>query len=101
MVMSVKEQILSLEEQLANIKGPYSAKRKADIQQQINELKKNDEPEESDNAFSRAQNKVIDTAVDSDIPAGWVVVTQKQVEDFEREGRLFGFDPDRMIALIK
>ena len=116
MVMSIQEEITALEEQLANTKGPGSVAKKAEIQAKIDELKKDDEavPEEnapaeedkSEPAVSR--NGPIEDAKAEQFPGRrlpkaneWIKVTIEQVKAAENDGSLMGFDPDKMVALIR
>jgi len=125
MVMSIKEEITALEEQLENTKGPGSVAKKKDIQAKIDALKEQDKPagdeppeeekkekkkdekeEESPPAVSRPgpiEEAKLEKFPGRILPPGkeWLPVTLKQVQEAEKEGTLQGFDPDKMIALIR
>ena len=110
MVMSIEEQLDMLEQKKSKIKGPGSKDKKAEIQQQIDDLKNSvkDEPEEKKES-SRPETPDDGTISDEDmivkdtrpIPKNWVKVTMEQVQEAEKSGKLYGFDPKKMIALLR
>lgn len=116
MVMSLKDEITALEEQLANTKGPGSVAKKKDLKAKIKALKKedalaDDEKTEADEDTSEpavSRNGPIEEAKKEQFPGRalpvakeWIKVTLEQVQEAENEGTLMGFDPDKMIALIR
>ena len=93
MVLSVKEQITDLEEQLENTKGPGSKAKKAEINRQLDALKTLKEPVDVDSDELVPDEKPI--------PKDYVKVSWEEIKTAEKNGTLYGFDPDKMIALIR
>lgn len=111
MVMSVKEEITSLEEQFVNTKGPGSIAKRKELQDRIDALKKD---EADDNITSIARDLPIPapdvkTAPTSDVPildirpmpTKWIKASVQQVQAAEAAGTLCGYDPDKGLALIR
>ena len=111
--MSVEEQITALEEQKVNTKGPGSVAKKKAIQGEIDDLR---ESLEDDGDYQAPeQPPLVQTpppmppGVDDEdlpgenvpLPTKWIRVTAQQVKDAEANRTLCGYDPDKMIALIK
>ena len=115
MVMSLKEEITALEEQLENTKGPGSVAKKKEIQAKIKALKKENQaepeekqPEEKDQGPAISRNGPIEDEKLEQFPGRalpeateWIKVTLETVKLAEQEGTLMGFDPDKMVALIR
>lgn len=109
MVMSIEEEIQSLEQELANVKGTGSKAKKEEIQKKIDELKKSskddavvdDSPEEKSKEAVKPGEEDMIVPDKRPMPTKWVKVTEEQVTIAQDEGRLVGFDPDKMIALIR
>ena len=127
MVMSIKEEITALEEQLENTKGPGSKAKKADIQAKIDALKKEDTPTVSE-AEKEEEYKEENLKEDQDVakkegynrdkkiaeeklkqfpgrllPPGkeWIKVTPKQLQEAQNDGTLMGYDDKNCTALIR
>jgi len=106
--MSIQDQIVALEAERDNTKGPGSKAKKVDIQAKIDALKaeidaippKETPPppppkkEETDKEKSLVPKAPV-------IPEGWIPVTQQKLKDFEKQGVLIGYDPKNGVALIK
>ena len=116
MVMSIKEEITALEEQLENTKGLGSVAKKKKIQAKINALKKEDalEPgEESEDEVPAPPTAVsrpgaLEEAKLEQFPGRvlpkakeWVSVTAEEVKRAQEDGSLVGFDEKKMVALIR
>ena len=93
MALSRQEQITALEEQIENTKGLGSKERRKALQAELDSLK-------AVKPLSKAEQDqpVMDTRVD---PTAWVAVTEKEVLQAEADGTLFGYDPDKKLALIR
>jgi hypothetical protein len=104
MALNIEEQIAVLEEQKSLIKGPGSIAKKAAIDAEIEKLK-------ADNESVDEPDEPVPEGIDpEDMPAkeqrplptnAWVRVTPEQVSQAEKAGKLCGYDPDQMIALIR
>jgi len=110
MVLSIEEEIIALEEQLAKTKGPGSIKKKEEIRAKITELKECLEPDDLPPEVEEPKKRIGDyTREEQDTPIPdnrpkptvWVKVTIEQVVAAEKAGKLYGFDDKRMIALIR
>lgn len=101
MVMSVKEQITELEENIDKLKGPGSKEKRKDLQAKIDALKEIDDEVAGDN-----RNDKIDAIIDKKIADKGGIpeyrpVTMDQVKKAEKECKLVGFDPENMTASIR
>ena len=97
MALNINEQIAALEEQLNLIKGPGSVAKKKAVQAEIDELKASVDKPEEEVVVDEDEEVVVRTPM----PTKWVKVTLEQVKQAEKDFKLCGFDPDKMIALIK
>ena len=103
MVMSIKEEITALEAEFANAKGPGSKEKRKNLQTKIDELKRIsvDEPKKESVINVVPIGRDIPNSDSSVLPKNWRRVTQDQVLEAEKNRKLVGFDPEKMIALIK
>lgn len=97
MVMSIREQITSLEEELANTKGPGSVAKKKELQEQIDKLKEEDEDTSAEKEEAQEAAPVV---ANQPLPP-YRKVTMEQVKKAEAERKLCGFDPANMTASIR
>ncbi len=102
MVMSVEEQITSLEAEMAKIKGQNAVHKKAEIKRKIDDLKASisDVPKSktTPGKVSDEDDFILDKRP---MPIKWEKVTMEQVIEAENASTLVGFDPKRMLALIR
>lgn len=112
MVMSVKEEITSLEEQVVNTKGPGSIAKRKELQDRIDALKKDEADDNVTSVPARhlpIPDPVVKTAPTSDVPipdtrpmpTKWIKASVQQVQAAEAAGTLCGYDPDKGLALIR
>lgn len=116
MVMSIKEEITALEEQINQTRGAGSKEKKAILQKKIDELKSQSvevdgEKADSDPVAEKEEKKLVhgedgvnldEVVIDrTPLPTNWVKVTTEDVVEAEKNGTLIGFDPKRMLALIR
>lgn len=95
MVNSFEKQLEGMEKQIAKLeksKVGASAEKKKAIEANIKAIRA-----EIDKV-SVEDIPVLDTRPK---PTGWVKVNQEQVNDAQKAGKLYGFDPDKKIALIR
>lgn len=111
MVMSIEEEILSLEEQLKNTKGPGSVVKKEEIQAKINGLKEGigqgPEKQSSDDPDPPPKEPKPDPLTPSvstrNAKEGhhWVKATDDDAEEYAKRKVLAAHDPSLMRCLIK
>ena len=106
MALTINEQIASLEAQLILVKGRGSAAKKKSIQAKIDALRAENEPTPEEEPTPEATPEPTPEVEAPKVkkqekPTVWEEVTMAQVKTAEAEHRLCGFDPDKMIALIK
>lgn len=68
-----------------------------DVPAQIQALaaKKGEELQDNENAAADVAAKEVE------VPSGWKKVTEEEVKEAEKAGTLVGYDPKKMLALIK
>jgi len=99
--MTVKEEINVLEQQLSETRGPGSVAKKEAIQAQIDELQANNAEKEK---VAEIDKDIVDNNLvikGEPLTGAWKTVTVEQVLAAEKAGTLCGYDPIKMIALIK
>lgn len=92
MALSKEEQIVALEEQIANTKGPGSAERKKVLNQQLKALKESKDGIENPDGDTRN--------ADLDVTS-WIPCTPEQVANAEQAGKLCGYDPIKCLMLVR
>lgn len=100
MVMSIKEEITALEEQIANTRGPGSKDKKAELQKKLDALKKVDVGEEKRPLVEKHTGAEVRKINSQSLPP-YEKVTMDQVKAAEAAGKLCGFDPGAMTASIR
>lgn len=92
MALSKEEQIVALEEQINNTKGPGSKDRKKVLEQQLKALKA------SDNGIVNPDGDTKNADLDV---GGWVPCTPEEVAKAEEAGTLCGYDPNKGLMLVR
>ena len=100
MVLSIKEQIISLEEEMANTKGPGSKDKKKAMQEKIDELKNLDKETVAETP-NKEQDSIPAPKIEVKGLPPYRKVSLEQVQEAEKAGKLCGFDPVLMTASIR
>lgn len=98
MALNVTEQIAALEEQFNMLKGPGSKAKKRAVRAEIKELEKSLQPAEEETESLAEPEETPEPVFE--VAEGWAPATEAEVIVAEKEGLLYGWDPDRGIALI-
>lgn len=93
MVLSISEEITSLEAEIANTKGHGSIQRKAELQKKIDQLKEQDKPEDPPSP--------VEIPAAPNVLPPYRKATMDQIKEAEKNGKLCGVDFTNMTASIK